>query len=61
MPIIGTYIIIFAIAGLALIFSFIRLVESKNADPEKNQTIMPVIGLAMFAGSWTITSSIYYV
>ena len=60
MPIIGTYIIIFAIAGLALIFSFIRLVESKNADPEKNQTIMPVIGLAMFAGSWTITSCIYY-
>ena len=60
MPIIGTYVIVFAIAGLALIFSFIRLMDSKNADQDKNQVIMPVIGLAIFAGSWTIISSLYY-
>ena len=60
MPIIGIYVLVFAIAGLALIFSFIRLMDSKNADQDKNQVIMPVIGLAIFAGSWTITSSLYY-
>ena len=60
MPIIGTYVLVFAIAGLALIFSFICLMDSENADQDKNQVAMPVIALAIFAGSWTMISCLFY-
>jgi len=61
MPIYGSFIIIYALAGISIIFSVIKLRESSVAELITNtsQTIAD-IALTNFAGVWTTSVLLFY-
>ena len=60
MPIFGPYIVTFTIAGVSIIYSFICLSDLGDKSQREKQLLIPVIGISLFGGFWTIASTFYY-
>lgn len=61
MPIFGSFILVYAIAGLAIIFSIHRIKDLPSSPLSKDkENLTADIALAFFAGVWTLSSLVFY-
>ena len=59
MPIFGSFVLVYAVAGLAIIFSIHRI-NDLPSSPLAKENLVADSALAFFAGVWTLSSLVFY-
>ena len=59
MPIFGSFVLVYAVAGLAIIFSIHRI-NDLPSSPLAKENLVADSALAFFAGVWTLSSLFFY-
>ena len=61
MPIFGSFVLVYAVAGLAIIFSIHRINDLPSSPLAKErENLVADSALAFFAGVWTLSSLVFY-
>ena len=61
MPIFGSFVLVYAVAGLAVIFSIHRIKDLPSSPLVKERNNLAAdVALAFFAGVWTLSSLVFY-